>query len=53
VYSGYGFSSCARVMVGSSSDDERGMMPKGSPAFGSITSAGDPRVLQLAVRLLF
>jgi len=25
----------------------------GSPAFGSIASAGDPRVVQLAVRLLF
>jgi hypothetical protein len=25
----------------------------GSPAFGSITTAGDPRVVQLAVKLLF
>lgn len=28
-------------------------MVVGSPAFGSITSAGDPRVVQLAVKLLF
>jgi hypothetical protein len=28
-------------------------MVAGSPGFGSITSAGDPRVVQLAVRLLF
>jgi len=25
----------------------------GSAAFGSITSAGDPRVLQVAIRLVF
>jgi hypothetical protein len=25
----------------------------GSPAFGTITTAGDPRVVQLAVKLLF
>ena len=28
MYCGYGFSSCATVIVGSPSDDERGMMPK-------------------------
>lgn len=28
-------------------------MVAGSPGFGSITSAGDPRVVQLAVKLLF
>jgi hypothetical protein len=28
-------------------------MVVGSPAFGSITSAGDPRVVQLAMKLIF
>jgi len=25
----------------------------GSPAFGTITSAGDPRVIQLAIKFIF
>ena len=40
VYAGYGFMSCATVVVGSPSDDDRGMVPK--YGLGTRCSSGDP-----------
>jgi hypothetical protein len=40
VYIGYGFISWATVIVGSPSDDDRGMMPKNG--LGTRRSSGEP-----------